>query len=322
MPEDEKTEEPLVDELALATIDDSLIERYQHRANIFMFSSLGVIALIFVLLGVMGFVFFFAQDIERGGNNTNIFAQIQQAKTYRVQLAQAATVAKSGVLEEEKVGQRNLRNALDAVEEASRAAISVKLIQEKERALEQHGYFEDLDSVRTKEELKVQVTQLKLLIKELEATLKATKDRFTAGEVTRTDEAQAAYTLAKINAELVLKQSRMATAPSAESAKKSKGEVQLLELIRVNLIRFGGIGVTLFLIGILIPIYRYNTRLAGFYLARADALRLCKEAGVRDFAAAARLLTPTHAFEKEPSTPIEALGALLRDSIKIARRTS
>jgi hypothetical protein len=76
------------------------------------------------------------------------------------------------------------------------------------------------------------------------------------------------------------------------------------------------------LISILVPIYRYNVRLASFYLARADTLLLSKDTMVDNFSEMVSLLTPTHAFEKEPQTPIESVSGLIKDAAGLAKKAS
>ena len=69
----------------------------------------------------------------------------------------------------------------------------------------------------------------------------------------------------------------------------------------------------LFLISILVPVYRYNVRLATFYLARADSLILSRDVRVDDFGQLSNLLTPVISFDKEPKTPIETVSSLVKD---------
>jgi hypothetical protein len=66
-----------------------------------------------------------------------------------------------------------------------------------------------------------------------------------------------------------------------------------------------------FLVQILVSLYRYNMKLAAFYDSRADALEATQPTG--DFATLVNLLSTQHiAFDKEPTAPTEQLATLLK----------
>jgi hypothetical protein len=74
-----------------------------------------------------------------------------------------------------------------------------------------------------------------------------------------------------------------------------------------------------FFVSILVSLYRYNIRLAAFYIARADTLRLLGPTmPVSDFALVATTLSPTVEFGKAPQPPI----AQLIDLVKTAKETA
>jgi hypothetical protein len=65
--------------------------------------------------------------------------------------------------------------------------------------------------------------------------------------------------------------------------------------------------------GILVSLYRYNIRLAAFYTARADVLRLKSDTmTVTDFAILAAALSPNLEFGKAPQPPLAQLVDLIR----------
>ena len=64
--------------------------------------------------------------------------------------------------------------------------------------------------------------------------------------------------------------------------------------------------ISIYLVQILINLYRYNTRVAAHYLAQADVLIL-KDLNVDDFTAAHKALWPDLDYGKMPRSPTESL---------------
>jgi len=88
-----------------------------------------------------------------------------------------------------------------------------------------------------------------------------------------------------------------------------------LLLLQTNINRFGPMFVILFVIALLMPLYRYNLRLAAYYYARGDTLLLLAE-GVSSekFMSIVSLLTPeTYDFSKPPKLPLAALTDLVKE---------
>jgi hypothetical protein len=73
------------------------------------------------------------------------------------------------------------------------------------------------------------------------------------------------------------------------------------------LTRIGILAILIFLVQILISLYKYNTRIVAFYVSRLDALRICK--GEPDkLTTLIDLLTPINVdFGRDPRHPIETL---------------
>jgi hypothetical protein len=89
--------------------------------------------------------------------------------------------------------------------------------------------------------------------------------------------------------------------------------VNWASLIEPNITRFGTMIVVSFLVSILVPLYRYNIRLAAFYDARADGLELMKtNLRTNGFINLSASLTPALDFGKQPATPIEHIIELAR----------
>ncbi len=132
--------------------------------------------------------------------------------------------------------------------------------------------------------------------------------------------AQIQRLLSETKRHLAIAEAQLKKAPNAAEIRKKHGDVNLANLISVNLVRFGGMAVILFLVSILVPVYRYNSRLAAFYLARADALIICGENGLDKLAALAALLTPTYEYEQGPPTPVDALSTLFKEGVSLAKK--
>jgi hypothetical protein len=81
-----------------------------------------------------------------------------------------------------------------------------------------------------------------------------------------------------------------------------------IRLIQTSITRFGLLAVVGFFVSILVSLYRYNVRLAAFYMARADVLRLyAPNIAISDFALMAGVLSPTVEFGKTPQPPLGQL---------------
>lgn len=98
-----------------------------------------------------------------------------------------------------------------------------------------------------------------------------------------------------------------AEADSSSSEGNSLGSDSLPVLISAIATRIGAVVLLLFLVQILVPLYRYNKRLATFYYACADALELLDtEADPAAFATLTYALSAGHIdFGKPPTTPAE-----------------
>lgn len=89
-------------------------------------------------------------------------------------------------------------------------------------------------------------------------------------------------------------------------------------LIQTNITRFGSLIIMIFVVGLLMSLYRYCMRLSAFYDARADALRLHDKKGfyIDQFKKAADAMTPTTDFGKQPSHPSQHAVELTKELMK------
>ena len=75
--------------------------------------------------------------------------------------------------------------------------------------------------------------------------------------------------------------------------------------------RISILALLIFLVQILVSLYRYNMRLASYYRAREDALRAVKTDTVAAFGRLADVMTPQGVdFGKEPASPLQQVNDL------------
>ena len=65
-----------------------------------------------------------------------------------------------------------------------------------------------------------------------------------------------------------------------------------------------------FLVGILVPQYRYNIRMASFYDARADSVRLADK--LESLGEIAAVMTPNIDYGKAPATPWDHIVEVIK----------
>lgn len=225
-----------------------------------------------------------------------------------------------GLEQEALVGSRTIQDVVSYAELLAKAKQKLGLFLEKQKLLVDSGYYTDLYSTETKEELQVEANAIEQFEKYLTKTREIVEERRRNGELTDTDSfaVQGAIDQAKLNHDLI--DAKLRFAPLAAKAQQRNSNLDIMALVRTSLVRFGGVGVILFLISILVPIYRYNVRLATFYLARADSLTLSRDVRVDDFGQLTNLLTPVISFDKEPKTPIDTVSSLVKDAASLAKK--
>ena len=114
-------------------------------------------------------------------------------------------------------------------------------------------------------------------------------------------------------AQLALAGARSSSEPNQLPETGKKDELWLT-LVQTNVTRFGTIILVIFLVSILVPLYRYNVRLGAYYDARADALALMGGSNITAarFTEFADALTPSHDFGKAPATPAQQVIELAK----------
>ena len=96
-----------------------------------------------------------------------------------------------------------------------------------------------------------------------------------------------------------------------------KVDISVPFIIQTNITRFGPMLIILFFVSILINLYRYDMRLAAYYDARADALRLCgSDLDIDVFTELTSSLSPDlHDIGKPPKLPTDYLIDVAKTAI-------
>jgi hypothetical protein len=97
------------------------------------------------------------------------------------------------------------------------------------------------------------------------------------------------------------------------------GESNLtIRLIQTSITRFGLLAVIGFFVALLVSLYRYNVRLAAYYMARADFFRVFGDdvLTTSETSAIMTALTPGIEFGKIPATPAMQILELLKSAKK------
>jgi len=99
--------------------------------------------------------------------------------------------------------------------------------------------------------------------------------------------------------------SEVAKATGEEPPPEAPGNLSLPFLLQLNITRFGTITLASIAIGILVPLYRFSERLAAFYRARSDALRLHQIPAYKTIGIVrlSTMLTPTIDYGKSQNMP-------------------
>jgi hypothetical protein len=100
--------------------------------------------------------------------------------------------------------------------------------------------------------------------------------------------------------------------PPASQSQRTDRDV-IASLVQTTVTRFGLLAVIGFFVGLLVSLYRYNVRLAAFYVARADFLRISPgNLSASDAAVLLGSLTPNLEFGKSPQLPLAQLVELMK----------
>jgi len=300
-------------------ITDAHINRFRQRARFHFGISYAILFGILILFGFAIYIFLFAQQIDRGKGSIQILQELlvaQRDQDLVVEVAEAEWEAANQRLNEGTIDLVAALTSLTGLE----ARIKLRLFEEQIRLMNESGYVADLDKPRSKEEFAVVAKGKKELEDTIKALLESIEEKFDKGTMGQMDLLQAKRVLGQATLERELFEQRAAGALPAAQLKSEVTSLDTIELVRTNLVRFGGVTVILFLASLLTPIYRYNVRLGTFYQARADTLLLSRDTNVQNFPEMIRLLTPTYGFEKEPTTPTESVASFVKEAGGLLRK--
>ena len=300
-------------------ITDAHINRFRQRARFHFGISYAILFGILILFGFAIYIFLFAQQIDRGKGSIQILQELlvaQRDQDLVVEVAEAEWEAANQRLNEGTIDLVAALTSLTGLE----ARIKLRLFEEQIRLMNESGYVADLDKPRSKEEFAVVAKGKKELEDTIKELLKSIEEKFDRGVAGEIDVLQVKRVLGQATLERELFEQRAAGALPAAQLKAEVTSLDTIELVRTNLVRFGGVTVILFLASLLTPIYRYNVRLGTFYQARADTLLLSRDTNVQNFPEMIRLLTPAYGFEKEPTTPVESVASFMKEAGGLLRK--
>jgi len=106
-----------------------------------------------------------------------------------------------------------------------------------------------------------------------------------------------------------------------EAKDQEVGPSQTRFIVSVLSKRLGSVLLLIFLVQILVTLYRYSSRLAAFYDSRADALQLSKDGAFNSAEVSIGVLGPERVdFGKEPRSPIENSIELAREILRLQKK--
>lgn len=114
---------------------------------------------------------------------------------------------------------------------------------------------------------------------------------------------------------------QQASEKSIEQQEKSAQYRQTITLISTVVTRVGSVFMLLFLVQLLISMYRYDIKLAGYYEARADALQLLKAPNESRLEGFVRAFSPDGVdFGRMPKTPLEHALLLAKEISALSKK--
>jgi hypothetical protein len=302
------------------SISDTLIDRFQSRARVHFVVAYIILAGILGLFAFAIFIFLFPQERDRSKGSAEVLAELQIGRDHEKEVVAAAEPLVMSLLSQYQSGTGEIGGVLTAQEIFAEAQTKFRLFEAQMRLMRENGYVADVDRPRSKEELTVIAEGRKDLEDAASASLAIARNLFNSGVYHLSDVQRAELLVKQATLDKELYQQRASSALPAAQVKQLVTNLDTIELVRTNLIRFGGAAMTLFLISLLTPIYRYNVRLGTFYQARADTLLLIRETQLQNFSEMTRLFTPEYEFEKEPTTPVESIASFVKEAGGLAKK--
>lgn len=114
---------------------------------------------------------------------------------------------------------------------------------------------------------------------------------------------------------------RLLSANLSEQGSVSQKDEQLTFIVATLSTRVGALFILIFLVQILVNLYRYNVRLSTYYDARADAFEIYGASADADLADMIRALSPENLdFGKTPSSPAQQAVELAKEVMSHQKR--
>jgi hypothetical protein len=103
---------------------------------------------------------------------------------------------------------------------------------------------------------------------------------------------------------------------NTDQAQTGTRQTDWAQIIQSNITRVSALAIMFFLVMVLVPQYRYNLRMAAFYDARADSIRLAGRlptiTDLQDLEKIIVAMTPNIDFGKAPATPLDQVVELIK----------
>ncbi|TWB15290.1 hypothetical protein FBZ89_11569 [Nitrospirillum amazonense] len=267
-----------------------------------------ILIIIVSLFGLSVYIFLNAQEIDKSKPPISTYKELELARISQEKILELAKSELEGLKREQSVGARTISDILGAMVVVGQSNERLNLINKKEDLLEKYGYYSSINEAKSKEEIDSQIFSVSIMLKDLDNELKKANEMLAIGELTKTDVTQVERYKNQSDTDLKILKSEAESARSANDIEGKYKDTDTITLIRTSLIRFGGVGVVLFLISILVPIYKHNIKLSAYYLARSDAISINSSLGTKNLKELTNILTPNYLFEKEPNTPLNEIA--------------
>src|SRR5262249_31213828 len=229
---------------SLPAITDAHINRFRQRARFHFGISYAILFGILILFGFAIYIFLFAQQIDKGKGSIQILQELLVAQRDQDLVAKVAEDEWESVFNRLKEGTIDLAAVLISLA-GLEARIKLRLFREQIRLMNESGYVADLDKPRSKEELAVVAKGKKELEDTIKTLLEALEERYEAGTAAELDMLQVKRVLGQTTLERELFEQRAAGALPAAQLKSEVTSLDTIELVRTNLVRFGGVTVIL-----------------------------------------------------------------------------
>lgn len=264
---------------ALMTLSARLQKKYRSA----MITGYSILALIALLAVSGGYIFWHASelasaDLTRGYQKS--FSDLASVREGLRQEIKIVTELSQYYRDQFNLGHRTLSELLPVVRQVNSAKGQLQLVQIKEREFHETGIAIPLDQVITQSELTVASDTLRGDLNTLGELQELIQQRVESGMMTYSDQLLLEREINATQTDLAYVENRLRTAPEkpvtalAQTWENMGSDVFGIKLSQVNINRYGTLLAVFVLTALLVPVYRYNLRLATHYHAAADAVSI------------------------------------------------